>query len=78
MYLSGIDNGDNRRLATIAAYNGGPGSTLRAFDANRARALSRINGMSPAQVYQHLIARHPFAETRSYITKVRAAEQRYL
>ena len=78
VYLTKISDGDSRRFAMIAAYNGGPGTTLRAFDANRTRALRRINAMSAAQVYDHLISRHPFAETRGYVTKVRTAEQRYL
>ena len=77
VYLRDISDRDSRRFAMIAAYNGGPGSTLRAFDANRTRALSRINAMSSTQVYQHLVSRHPFAETRGYVGKVNAAEGRY-
>ncbi len=76
-YLKEINDENSRRFATIAAYNGGPGSTLRAFNANRERALGRINAMSSAQVYSHLVDRHPFAETRGYVTKVRTAERRY-
>jgi len=77
VYLDEIRDGNSRRFAVIAAYNGGPGSTLQAFDSQRTRALERINRMSSAEVYQHLVRRHPFAETRGYLQKVRAAEQRY-
>lgn len=77
-YLADIRDSNSRRFAVIAAYNGGPGSTLRAFDADRGRAIDRINRMEAAAVYQHLLSRHPFAETRGYLKKVRAAERRYL
>lgn len=76
-YLRQVSHEESRRLAIIAAYNGGPGSTLRTFHADRSRAIQRINGMSPQQVYQQLVSAHPFGETRRYVTKVRNAETRY-
>ena len=76
-YLARIDDRVSRGHAKIAAYNGGPGSTLRAFHSDQGRALSRINGMTPAQVYRHLVSAHPFGETRRYLEKVRAVEPRY-
>lgn len=76
-YLARINDRDSRGHAKIAAYNGGPGSTLRAFDSNQTRALARINGMSAEQVYRHLTSAHPFGETRRYLEKVRSAEPRY-
>jgi membrane-bound lytic murein transglycosylase C len=77
VYLNRINDSTSRQYAAIASYNGGAGSTLRAFDRNRDRAVSRINRMSSAQVYAHIVADHPFAETRRYLEKVHAAEQRY-
>jgi membrane-bound lytic murein transglycosylase C len=77
VYLQGIRDQRSRRFAMIAAYNGGPGSTLRAFDTDRSRALQRINSLSAGAVYEHLVRRHPFAETRGYLQKVEAAQQRY-
>ncbi len=76
-YLSQIRHADSRRYTMIAAYNGGPGSVWRAFHEDRRRALDRINSMSPNQVYQQIVAAHPFGETRRYLEKVRQAENRY-
>lgn len=78
VYLARISDSRSRRFATIAAYNGGAGSALRAFDRDPSQALRRINAMSPEAVYQALIRDHPFAETRRYLEKVTAAERRYL
>lgn len=76
-YLRQIRNEESRRYTMIAAYNGGPGSVWRAFHEDRGRALDRINGMSPNQVYHQIVAAHPFSETRRYLEKVRQAETRY-
>jgi membrane-bound lytic murein transglycosylase C len=76
-YLEKIEDANSRKFAMIAAYNGGAGSTLRAFDTSRERALSRINLMSSEQVYAHIVSRHPFTETRRYLEKVRRAERGY-
>lgn len=77
LYLSRITDSSSRQFATIASYNGGAGSTLRTFDKDRERAIARINRMRPEQVYEQIIASHPFAETRRYLQKVRTAERRY-
>ncbi len=77
VYLARIRNSDSRRFATIASYNGGPGSTLRAFGSDRTQALQRINSMQASQVYEQLRLRHPFSETRRYVEKVHAAEANY-
>jgi membrane-bound lytic murein transglycosylase C len=77
IYLNQIKNSNSRHFAMIAAYNGGPGSTLRAFGEDRSLALRRINSLQPTQVYDQLRLRHPFAETRRYLEKVSAAEGRY-
>jgi membrane-bound lytic murein transglycosylase C len=77
-YLSGISNPSSREYATISSYNGGAGSALRTFSSSNATALRRINAMTAAEVYQRLIKDHPFAETRRYLEKVRAAERKYL
>ena len=77
IYLQRIVDSDSRHFAMIASYNGGPGSTLRAFAEDRNRALQRINSMQSSQVYEQLRLRHPFSETRRYLEKVTQAEQRY-
>lgn len=76
-YLDDVRHAESRRYTMIAAYNGGPGSLWRTFHDDRRRAVDRINAMSPAQVYQHIVAAHPFGETRRYLEKVRQAEVRY-
>lgn len=77
VYLKQIRDPASREHVMIASYNGGAGSTLRAFDRDRERAIARINAMAPADVYARIVARHPFGETRRYLEKVRAAERRY-
>ncbi|MEM0953108.1 MAG: murein transglycosylase domain-containing protein [Pseudomonadota bacterium] len=77
VYLSQIRNQNSRHFAMIASYNGGPGSTLRAFAEDRERALQRINGMQSKQVFNQLRLRHPFSETRRYLEKVTDAERSY-
>jgi membrane-bound lytic murein transglycosylase C len=77
VYLARIQDPASREHVMIASYNGGAGSTLRAFDTNRDRAIARINGMAPSAVYSHIVSRHPYGETRRYLEKVRVAERRY-
>ncbi|MBA3987961.1 MAG: DUF3393 domain-containing protein [Idiomarina sp.] len=77
VYLSRITNPQSRQFAAISAYNGGSGNVFRAFSSDRDAAIRRINGMTPEQVYQHLITAHPFAETRNYLRKVRTARSNY-
>lgn len=77
VYLRRIRDPASREFVMIASYNGGAGSSLRAFDGNRDRAIDRINGMTPSQVFAQIVERHPFGETRRYLEKVRAAELRY-
>ncbi len=76
-YLAGIDNPTSRRYAVITAYNGGAGSVLRVFSADKNRALTVINAMSPSDVYQQLTQQHPSAESRRYLYKVNSAQKSY-
>ncbi|MDA8962133.1 murein transglycosylase domain-containing protein [Congregibacter sp.] len=77
-YLAKIRDPNSREYTTISAYNGGSGSALRTFSSNQDTALQRINGMTSNEVYRQLTKKHPFAETRRYLEKVRAAERKYL
>ncbi|MEE4280044.1 MAG: murein transglycosylase domain-containing protein [Halieaceae bacterium] len=77
VYLQRIGNSRSRAYAAIASYNGGVGTLLRSFDRDAARAIDRINALSPEQVYASITREHPFAETRRYLEKVTAAERRY-
>ncbi len=77
IYLSGITNPTSRRYAVITAYNGGAGSVLRVFSADKVQAANIINTMTPGDVYQTLTTRHPSAESRRYLYKVNAAQKTY-
>ena len=69
-HLNRITDPVSREYCMIAAYNGGSGTVLRSFDKDRTRAARRINTLTPAQVYDHLRTKIPFAETRRYLHKV--------
>ncbi len=77
-YLSSIRNPVSREYCVIAAYNGGAGTVLRTFHADRAKAVDVINGMSPQQVYEKLTRYLPYQETRRYLGKVVAARKEFV
>ncbi|WJV54932.1 membrane-bound lytic murein transglycosylase MltC [Pectobacteriaceae bacterium CE90] len=77
VYLAGIENPTSRRYAMISAYNGGAGSVLRVFSNDKNKAVNIINGMSPSEIYQTLVTRHPSAESRHYLYKVNLAQKNY-
>jgi membrane-bound lytic murein transglycosylase C len=76
-YFGGVINPRSRQMCVIAAYNGGPGAVLRAFDSDRSKAISRINTLSPDEVYKILTTDLPHAETRRYVDLVLARMQSY-
>lgn len=84
-----IKNLEARQWATIAAYNAGADSVIRAFSGKfskrnypsrlswRRHALKKINKLSSEQLYKHLRAFLPARETRDYIKKVRNRMVKY-
>ncbi|WP_072666514.1 membrane-bound lytic murein transglycosylase MltC [Candidatus Erwinia haradaeae] len=76
-YLSDIKNPTSRLYAVITAYHSGSGSVLRVFSANKNRAIYIINTLSPVEVYNVLISKHPTAESRRYLYKVCHAKKSY-
>ena len=66
----GVDKPDSRDYCVIAAYNTGARNVTRAFAADRRQALSTINGMEPAALYDQLRTKLPFEETRQYVVRV--------
>ncbi|WP_045049183.1 membrane-bound lytic murein transglycosylase MltC [Rouxiella chamberiensis] len=76
-YLAGIANPTSRRYAVITAYNGGAGSVLRVFSSDKTRAFDLINNMSPGDVYDTLVSRHPSGESRRYLYKVNNTQRSY-
>ncbi|MCK5295610.1 MAG: DUF3393 domain-containing protein [Alphaproteobacteria bacterium] len=71
-YLRQIKNPQSRLYCTIAAYNTGAGNVAKAFGSRThiKGAASKINSMTPAQVYKHLVINLPYEETRKYLPKV--------
>lgn len=77
-FLGGITDPVSREYCVIAGYNGGAGAVLKTFDSNRKRAPKKINGLSPAQVYQTLRNNLPHSETRRYLGKVLEAKKHFV
>jgi len=60
----------SREYCVIAAYNTGPSNVFRTFSRDHAAAVSQINGLQPAGVYDQLHQHLPYQETRHYLEKV--------
>jgi len=78
-YLKKIENPLSRLYCTIAAYNTGSGNVARAFTGrtNVTLASYKINGLTPQKVYQTLIQKLPYDETKHYLKKVRTRVKSY-
>lgn len=84
-----IKDPEARTLATIAAYNAGPNSVIRAFTGRytkrnypsryswRRHAYKKINKLSTDDLYKHFRANLPSKETREYLKKVRSRMEKY-
>jgi peptidoglycan lytic transglycosylase C len=68
--LNEVQNPVSREYCVIAAYNTGPSNVLRAFARDRRDALDMINRSQPPEVYDRLVHKLPYAETRRYVQKV--------
>ncbi|OED74732.1 murein transglycosylase [Vibrio splendidus ZS-139] len=73
-YLRKIENDESRLYCVIAAYNTGAGNVARAFNEDRSTSIGKaskvINKMTPQEVYNHLVAKLPYDETKNYLKKV--------
>jgi len=71
-YLKDIKHPLSRLYCTIAAYNTGAGNVARAFigTTNIKKAAKKINRMSPSEVYETLLRKLPYKETKNYLNKV--------
>lgn len=76
-YLARVSHPLSREYCVIAGYNTGSGNVLKAFHANRDQAFARINRLTPTQVYNQLVAKLPYAETRRYLPKVTQFQRKY-
>ena len=71
-YLKNIKNPKSRLYCTIAAYNTGAGNIAWAFTKtyNMKKAAPKINALTPAQVYTHLLNNLKFDEPKNYLKRV--------
>jgi len=78
-YLKEIRDPESRLYCAIAAYNTGAGNMARAFTNGRnlSGAIGIINRKTPTEVYEALINRLPYAETRDYLRKVSGRLKQY-
>jgi len=78
-YLKSIKDETSRLYCAIAAYNTGAGNVAKAFigNTNINKAAKSINALNPEQVYQTLVRKLPYDETRKYLPKVRKRMEKY-
>jgi membrane-bound lytic murein transglycosylase C len=76
-YLKAIKDPQSRLYCMIAAYNTGAGNVAKVFNKkgqgntrNINRAAKVINTLSPQEVYDMLIRKLPYDETKHYLKKV--------
>ncbi|MDB6011557.1 MAG: lytic transglycosylase [Gammaproteobacteria bacterium] len=73
-----IDNPDSRDYCVIAAYNTGPRNVTRTFANDRTEALTDINGLPPAALFDKLRTDLPLEETRQYVVKVTGYRKQFV
>ena len=76
-YLVKIDDKNAKRYSVISAYNGGASNVFKTFSSDQTRALTRINQLSPEEVYRQLNQNHPSPESRRYLYKVSEAQKEF-
>ena len=78
-YLKNIKNRQSRLYCTIAAYNTGSGNVARAFSKKRniSVAIRKINTMTSNEVYNTLLLKLPYNETKHYLKVVNHRRHMY-
>jgi len=78
-YLYKIKHAKTRQYAVIASYNGGAGNLFKSLSpsGNRAKAINRLNRMSPPEAYRFITQRHNREETRNYLKRVKSYQKKY-
>jgi membrane-bound lytic murein transglycosylase C len=73
-----VDNPDSRDYCVIAAYNTGPRNVTRAFANDKNEALTDINSLPPAALFDKLRTDLPSEETRQYVVKVTGYRRQFV
>jgi membrane-bound lytic murein transglycosylase C len=73
-----VDNPDSRDYCVIAAYNTGPRNVTRTFASDKSEALTDINGLPPAALFDKLRTDLPSEETRQYVVKVTGYRRQFV
>jgi len=77
-YMEGIRDDRSRLWCAVASYNTGPGNLYDTFsDKSMSAAISRVNSLTPQEVFKHLVDSLPYEETRNYVKKVRNKIPKY-
>lgn len=78
-YMRGIENKTVHEYLVICAYNTGAGNVARAYinSTNFNNARDKINGMTPQENYDYLLANLPWDETKNYLKKVSERRAQY-
>ena len=78
-YLYKIKHATTRQYAVIASYNGGAGNLFKSLSpsGNKAKAINRLNRMSPPEAYRFITQRHNREETRNYLKRVKSYQKKY-
>lgn len=78
-YLKNIKDPKSKMYCTIAAYNTGAGNVARAFigKTNIKKAIIKINKMSSKKVYNRLLKKLPYDETKHYLKRVTKREKNW-
>lgn len=69
-YLDGILNPISKEYCIISAYNTGSGNVFKTFSKDKEHAKEIINSKKPMDIYNILIKKLPYEETRRYLQKV--------
>ena len=79
VYFKNIKDNTSAYYCTISAYNTGPGNVSKAFTGKMkiTPAVQVVNRKSPPEVYEILVKKLPYKETRNYLKKVTSRMKDY-